>query len=136
MPEINEIVEELGFISDRLSTQVRMIAIGLLAVTWAIFVGESSFLRKLAEGLGKSLLIVSALSVLVLLVDFLQYVTGYVFVRRTLKAAEAQGLNKIEYDSESPLFKVRSIFFWTKQFILILTIALFLVVLVNYVCPS
>ena len=111
MPEIKEIIEELRFISDRLSTQVRMVALGLLAITWTILVGESAFLRKLSEGLGKSLLLISVLSVFVLLIDFLQYVIGYIYVNKTLKAAEAKGLTETDFDPDSWLFKSRSILF-------------------------
>ena len=133
MPEIKEIIEELRFISDRLSTQVRMVALGLLAITWTILVGESAFLRKLSEGLGKSLLLISVLSVFVLLVDFLQYVIGYIYVNKTLKAAEAQGLTETNFDPDSWLFKSRSILFWTKQFVLIATLVFFLAVLTCYI---
>ena len=133
MPEIKEIIEELRFISDRLSTQVRMVALGLLAITWTILVGESAFLRKLSEGLGKSLLLISVLSVFVLLVDFLQYVISYIYVNKTLKAAEAKGLTKTDFDPDSWLFKSRSILFWTKQFVLIATLVFFLVVLGCYI---
>jgi len=133
VPEIKEIIEELRFISDRLSTQVRMVALGLLAITWTILVGESAFLRKLSEGLGKSLLLISVLSVFVLLVDFLQYVIGYIYVNKTLKAAEAQGLTETNFDPDSWLFKSRSILFWTKQFVLIATLVFFLAVLTCYI---
>ena len=133
MPELKEITEELEFISDKLSTQVRTVAIGLLAITWAILVGDSSFLRKLSEGLGKRLLLIAVLSVFVLLVDFIQYVIGYVYVYKALKAAEAENLTEIDYDPDSSLYQFRSILFWTKQFVLIVTLVLFLVVLACYI---
>ncbi len=133
MPEIKEIIEELRFISDRLSTQVRMVALGLLAITWTILVGESSFLRKLSEGLGRSLLLVAVLSIFVLLVDFLQYVIGYIYVDKTRKAAEAKGLMEIDYDPGSLLLRSRFILFWTKQFALVVTLVFFLAVLACYI---
>lgn len=132
MPEIKEIIEELRFISDRLSTQVRMVALGLLAITWTILVGESAFLRKLSEEVGRRLLLIAVLSIFVLLVDFLQYVIGYTYVNRTLRRAEAQGLKEIDFDPDSLLFKSRSILFWTKQFVLIVTLVCFLAILICY----
>ena len=133
MPDLKEIAKELEFISDKLSTQVRTVALGLLAITWAILVGDSTFLRKLSEGLGKRLLLIAVLSILVLLVDFIQYVIGYMYVHKTLKAAERQDLTEIDYDPESPLYRFRSILFWTKQFVLIVTLVFFLGVLACYV---
>ena len=129
MPEIKEIVEELRFISDKLSTQARTVAIGLLAIIWAILVGESAFLRKLSEGLGKSLLVAAALCILVLIVDSLQYVISYIFVKRTLAAAEEKGLEKTDYDPNSLLYKLRAGLFWIKQFLLIVTLLYFLALL-------
>ena len=133
MPKLEQVVEELNFISDRLSTQARTVAIGLLAVVWTILVGESAFLRKLSEGLGKSLLLVSVLSIVVLLVDFLQYVFGYIGVHKTLKAAEAKGLKESEFDLKSLPLRLRTILFWTKQIVLICTLVLFLDVLARYI---
>ena len=133
MPDLKEIAKELEFISDKLSTQVRTVALGLLAITWAILVGDSTFLRKLSEGLGKSLLLIAVLSIFVLLVDFIQYVIGYIYVHKTLKAAERQDLTEIDYDPESSLYRFRSILFWTKQFVLIVTLVFFLGVLACYV---
>jgi len=133
VPDLKEIAKELEFISDKLSTQVRTVALGLLAITWAILVGDSTFLRKLSEGLGKSLLLIAVLSIFVLLVDFIQYVIGYIYVHKTLKAAERQDLTEIDYDPESSLYRFRSILFWTKQFVLIVTLVFFLGVLACYV---
>ena len=133
MPEIKKIIEELQFLSDKLSTQVRMVAFGLLAITWTILVGESAFLRKLSEGLGKSLLLIAVLSIFILLVDFLQYVIGYIYVNKTRKTAEAKGLTEIDFDPDSLLFRSRSILFWIKQFVLVVTLVFFLAVLACYI---
>jgi len=133
VPEIKKIIEELQFLSDKLSTQVRMVAFGLLAITWTILVGESAFLRKLSEGLGKSLLLIAVLSIFILLVHFLQYVIGYIYVNKTRKTAEAKGLTEIDFDPDSLLFRSRSILFWIKQFVLVVTLVFFLAVLACYI---
>lgn len=133
MPTINEIIEELDFISDKISTQVRTIALGLLAITWTILVGESAFLRKLSEGLGKSILLIAALSIFVLLVDFVQYVVGYIYVDKTRKVAESRDLEEIDYDPGNLLWKARTILFWTKQVALVVNLVFFLVVFGFYI---
>jgi hypothetical protein len=128
-----DIVEELRFISDRLSTQVRMLALGLLAVSWTILVGESAFLRKLSVDLGNSLLLISALSVFVLLLDFLQYVIGYVNAKKELDAAEAKGSTDVTFDPGRFTYRLRTLLFWTKQIVLVATLVMFLSVLIRYI---
>jgi hypothetical protein len=133
VPKKKEIIEELQFLSDKLSAQARTVAFGLLAITWTILVGESAFLRKLSEGLGKRLLLVAVLSIFVLFVDFLQYVVGYIYVNKTLKAAEAEDLTEADYDPDSWLRRLRTVLFWTKQFVLVVTLVVFLAVLACYI---
>lgn len=132
MPRITEIIEELRFISDRISTQVRTLALGLLAISWAILVGDSTFLHRLSEGLGRSLLLIAALSVLVLLLDFLQYVTAYIYVDKVRREAEAGDLAEIDYPTTSSMRSLRSLFFWAKQSVLVATVVLFLIILARY----
>jgi len=132
VPEIKDVVSELQFISDRLSTQVRTVALGLLAISWTILVGDSAFLRSLAEGLGKSLLGVAILCVLALFLDFLQYVAGYAYVKRALAAAEKNESKEVDYDPDSFLIKLRSFLFWVKQLATIATLAIFLYSFVRY----
>jgi len=139
VPNIKDIIEELQFISDRISTQVRTIALGLLAIAWAILVGDSTFLRKLSEGLGKNLLLIACLSIFVLLLDFLQYVVAYIYVDQVRNAAEELKKedskngesNEIDYPV-STLRKFRSAFFWAKQIVLVVTLVFFLLVLACY----
>jgi hypothetical protein len=133
LPELKEIYQELQFISDRLSAQVRTVALGLLAITWTIFVGESALFKKLSETLGKRLLLVALLSIFALLIDFLQYVLGYIYVDRTRKMAESTALHEIAYDPSSLLWRSRTAFFWTKQLLLVGAIVVFLVVFATYV---
>jgi TRAP-type C4-dicarboxylate transport system permease small subunit len=133
VPEIKEIAAELQFISDRLSTQIRTVGLGLLAISWTVLVGDSEFLRKLSDRLGRSLLIVSTLCVFVLFIDFLQYVVGYIYAHRTLVKAEAKDLKVIEYERDNLLFKSRSFLFWSKQLVMVGTLVFFLYAFACYV---
>lgn len=133
MPTLDRIVTELEFLSDRLSTQVRTIAIGLLAVTWATLIGESTTLRSLAGQLRSKLLVVAALCVLALVFDFVQYLFGYVTVNRTRRQIEDAQQREGKYDYESLSWCLRNLFFWAKQAIILAAAVLFLVVLVPYI---
>jgi hypothetical protein len=132
VPGINDVVSELQFISDRISTQVRTVGLGLLAITWAILVGESAFLRKLSEGLGRKLLFIGILCIAALLLDFLQYVIGYAYVDGVLKRAESQDLKEIDYDTHNILWISRSLAFWVKQVLVIAALVFFLQALARY----
>lgn len=132
MPKIAEVVEELRFISDRISTQVRTLALGLLAISWAILVGDSSFLKQLSEQFGRNLLLIAAMSIFVLLLDFLQYVAAYAYVDGVRKKAESQGKAETDYPTGGLWRGLRSLFFWTKQAVLVVTLVWFLTVLTQY----
>jgi hypothetical protein len=136
MPSLEKIIEELQSLSDRLSTQVRTIAIGLLAVSWTILVGESTTLRALAENLRPRLLIVICLSVGTLVVDFLQYFFGYLEVNKTRRAAENAGKSGAEYDYRSIFWILRSFLFWLKQIAVLVASILFIALLIPYVYSS
>lgn len=74
------VLEDLNFSSDRLSTEVREISLGLLALVWALLVGE---VKLNAPDSTRILLVIAAVAVLTMLFDFLQYLGGYFASRRT-----------------------------------------------------
>jgi hypothetical protein len=133
VPEVSKVIEELDYLSDQISTQVRTIAIGLLAITWATLVADSGFLRKLSQESGRALLIVGTLSVFILVIDFLQYAVAYIHVEGALKRAEQNEEEEVTYDTGSLMRRLRFFFFWTKQFALVGTIAYFLFFFVVYI---
>lgn len=73
-PQKARVLEGLNFTSDRLSTQVRQISFGILALVWAVFAGEA---KINAASITRGLLITAALAVLTMTVDFMQYIEGY-----------------------------------------------------------
>ncbi len=132
MPNLQSIIDELQSLSDRVSTQVRTITIGLLAVSWTILVGESTALRSLSAELRPKLLIVISLCVGTLVIDFLQYVCGYILVDKTRKEVEAAGKQSGEYDYRSPFWIMRTGFFWLKQVATLVAAVWFITLLIPY----
>ena len=111
---------QLDWLSDRISTQVRWFAAGVLALVWGLLVTPPASL-KLSP---RILLVVALLAVSVLFFDFLQYAVGYLSVQRThreiLKAPEHSVSG---FDTTDFCYRARRVFFWTKQVMAVLTFA-------------
>jgi hypothetical protein len=133
MPALENIIKELEFVSDRLSSQARTIAIGLLALSWTILVGESTTLRSLAANLRPRLLIVAVLAISALIFDFLQYLFGYIGVNQTRKKAENARASSMEYNYQALPWRFRTISFWIKLLLTLGAAVEFIDVLIPYV---
>ncbi len=84
------VLSDLRDVTDKVSSQVRTVAIGVLAVTWGLLVGDSSVAKAIATQLRGSLVLLGAASVLVLFLEFLQYVAGYRSTKNLLRVMEAK----------------------------------------------
>jgi hypothetical protein len=110
-----EVHEELRFISDRISTQVRSLALAAIALVWAFLVGGSEA-PALAGALGRGALLATAvLAIAALAADYLQYFFGYVDSERVRRQAEAAGAREVEYSYTALTYRLRTLFFWLKQ---------------------
>jgi hypothetical protein len=132
MTDLKGFKDDLDFTADRLSSQVRAIALGLLAVTWAILIGESTIFKHLSAEIGQWLLRVGALSVLALLFDFLQYVFGYIYSDHLRKMLEARKLKDLDYNYRHPLWLLRRGMFWLKQATVLIAVIMFICTLIPY----
>src|SRR5262245_39469298 len=74
------IFEDLNFSTDRLSTQVRQISFGVLAIIWAILIGDANVGVNIRYSLA-----LAALAVITMLLDLIQYVAAYLASRRALR---------------------------------------------------
>ncbi len=72
-----QVLKELDFVTDRLSSQVRTTALGVLALSWGLLVGETKVFLTLSPELRIALLRAGVAAVLVLFFDFLQYLFGF-----------------------------------------------------------
>ncbi len=105
-------VEELQWLSDRLSAQARIIAVGVLAMAWGLLITPPESLRPISA---KALLAVALVALLTLVADMLQYVAGYVSVKRRKDSLLRQGaeegdgydVREWRYDLRTSLFKAK-----------------------------
>src|ERR1700724_745418 len=98
MPKKADVLKQWDFVSDRLSTQVRTIAFGVLIFAWGVLVSESTVIEDLAQRFGRQLIAVVVLTVLVMLCDFLQYVAGYWNVSKLVSEMASSQAEEGQYD--------------------------------------
>jgi len=123
MASSNEIIAELGFVTDRLSTQVRAIAIGVLALSWGILIGDSTTTRDLAAEFRWHFVGIGVAAVLVMFFDFLQYVAGYFNTMRVYRKMLRDSTTDAEFDQRALLFRLRKALFYIKMIALCATVA-------------
>jgi hypothetical protein len=136
MPTIKDIIEELRFLSDRISTQIRTVAVSLIVVTWGILIGGAHTAFVVDAQLGKKLLTVGILAIFAMFCDFLQYFLGYLNANFLRKKLEKEGKKQIDYEYSSWSYRFRVFFFWFKQVILVSAIIYFLVTIIPYLLPA
>jgi len=115
MAKLTEVLEELDFVTDRISTQVRTIALSVLAVAWLFLVGGKDA-PVLPTSPDKAwLLRIAAVSIATLVADYLQYLFGFWATDAVRRKAEAEGATTADYDYGDLRWRVRSWLFWIKQ---------------------
>jgi hypothetical protein len=132
VPTIQKIIEELQWLSDRISTQVRTLGISLLAITWGLIIAQPQIAGPLPDDLKKSLLIVGVLALAAIICDFLQYSVAYLNNKALLDNMEDKKLDEAAYDYTATTYKLRGFFFWAKQVLLIIACAWFLIIIIPF----
>lgn len=119
---LSEVYKELDTITGLLSTQVRTVVLGVLAVVW-LFLSHNKDAPNLSISNHQTQLAwIAGLCVLALLADLLQYQFGYFSARKTMLLAEtsgAKGATEVSYNSKAFPYRARLWMFWVKQFIAI-----------------
>jgi hypothetical protein len=109
--KVQEVSEEAQWLSDRLSVQVRWVAVGILALVWGLIISPP---RELALS-PRLVLLAGLLAVAALFVDLLQYIVGYVYTMRILRRME-RGADA-SYNRRHLLYRLRHYCFVAKQII-------------------
>jgi hypothetical protein len=108
---VQEVSEEAQWLSDRLSVQVRWVAVGILAFVWGLIISPP---RELVLS-PRLLLWAGLLAITALLVDLLQYVVGYAYTMRILRRIERGA--EASYNRRHVLYRLRHYCFVAKQII-------------------
>jgi hypothetical protein len=127
---LTAIYERLDFASDRLSTQIRTLTLGVLALVWLFLSGGKDVpALKLRAG-HKQLLVLAGLCVLTFLIDAVQYWASYLSSNAVRREAESQDQTEAEYDEASFMRRLQQGSFWAKQITAVLATAWLLVILI------
>jgi hypothetical protein len=115
---VKTVYEDVNFAADRLSTQVRSLTFGTLALAW-IFLSKSKDFpaMKITSG-NRQMLGISILCVLTLLIDATQYWAYYLSansLRKTLERKKQDDAEYTEYDETTLLWNLTQASFWAKQ---------------------
>jgi hypothetical protein len=106
--------QEAQWLSDRLSVQVRWVAVGILAFAWGLIISPPKSLDLSPQ----LLLWAGLLAILALLLDLLQYVFGYVYTMTILRKIEKEKTEQ-NYSRRHPLYRLRDACFVAKQIVVL-----------------
>lgn len=112
---IQRIYDDLDWVSNRISEQVRRIALGVLAMAWLFLAGGSNAPNIHMPGPARALLAIAGLAVAALLCDYIQYLAGYVAASKVRRVAEGGGGEKASYSTHGGWYRLRSVLFWVNQ---------------------
>ena len=132
MPTIEKIVEELHWLCDRISTQVRTMSISLLIITWGFLIGKPEISQPLPSWLKKNLLVIGIFALIAMFGDFLQYFFGLWNVDSLRKSMEDKKQTEAEYDYDTITYKLRGFFFWFKLILVLIACLWFLAVIIPF----
>jgi len=127
---LTTIYENLNFASDRLSTQIRTLTLGVLALVWLFLSGSKDVPALKLGDTNVPLLVIAALCVLTLLIDVVQYWASYLSSDAVRREAESKSQTTAEYDETSLLRRLQQWCFWAKQITSVLATAWLLLILV------
>jgi hypothetical protein len=151
---IEKVGNELSFTSDRISNQVRLASVGLLAITWGVLIGEPEALEPVTRQYQPLVLSIGLMAMLAVALDFVQYVLGYWYCHGRLRYLERLAKRntkpltgteqpaKAAYASEPPfrlrhpLYRARHWVFLAKQVALGAAIVAFLYLVAVYLGSS
>ena len=111
---LTSIYDDLNFASDRLSTQIRTLTFGTLALDW-LFLSGNKQVPILKIGGNGPLLAIAFLCVLTLLFDGAQYWSMYLSANSVRRKAEEHNHKEAEYDESSLARRFQQFCFWAKQ---------------------
>ena len=121
---IKDLYEELRFISDRISTQVRTIALSILAFCWLILAGSKDT-AAIAQRFDPWMVSrTGVLAFAALILDYLQYLFGYLNADAIRSKAEKNNQQEIEYDYSDSRYILRVVMFWLKQAAIVAAVCL------------
>src|ERR1700754_1537847 len=118
MASKQDVLDRQKEVTDKISTQVRTIAAGLIVFTWGIYTGTADITVELTKKFAPLLITVDLLCIAAILADFLQYLCAYQVVKDAMGRMRAGNLQDVKYNDTALTFRCQNIFFSAKQVLL------------------
>ena len=121
MPKKADLLSELDWVTSKISSLVWTINVGALGTTWSLLIAKQfSFLNAIW---------IFVPSILSLLCEMAQYLSGYLLARGLLRKMERESLTEFDYPTGNVLYKARDFFFVCKIVLAIVAGVILLVTL-------
>jgi len=115
MASEKDILDREKEVTDKISTQVRTISVGLIVFTWSIYnAAEHTLAAGMKRVLSPLFVVVDILCVLALGADFLQYVCAKVAVENSLNEPMDRANNLYGYKAAWLSYRAQYWTFWSK----------------------
>jgi H+/Cl- antiporter ClcA len=115
MPTVQQILDRKKEVSGQVSAQTRTLALGLLAISWALLTAHDEPLHTMAIHISRWLTLpLAACAVLVIALDLLQYVAATRVAGKAIKEAEASESKTASYNDRSWSYKAVTLFYRAK----------------------
>ena len=136
MPNIEEIISEKKFVTDRISTQVRIISVGLLATTWSLLIGQVNIFINTLQCFRIHFILISIFAIITLVLDFLQYKFSYLNIDKTINKMRNEKIDKADYDDKDICYKLSTFCFKNKQLTLLVGVVYFIITMFIIILTS
>jgi hypothetical protein len=113
------LIKNLDWITEKISNQVWTLNLGTLGTTWSLLIATSA--PNTIHFTLSNALPIMILCLISLICEMAQYLSAYLMDRSILKTIEALGRDEFRYDTDSLLYRLRLIFFWSKIALTILS---------------
>jgi hypothetical protein len=107
-----KLLEELNWVTEKISAQIWALNLGTLGTTWSLLI--TTPLPNNVRFTARDALPVVVLCIVSLICELGQYLSAYFMQRQILTTMEKNGLTEFQYDPKSALRRSRMFFFWCK----------------------
>jgi hypothetical protein len=123
----DKLLEDLDWLTDKISSAVWKLSVGTLGTTWSLLIASGSIPERLRFG-NREAYPILLLCILAMMFDMIQYLAAYRDADRIRRRIEASRLTEFEYDESTFLYKLRK---WSFCIKIVLTVAGTIVLLVT-----
>lgn len=132
MATLQEILDRKREVSGQVSAQTRALALGMLAISWALLTTPYEPLLSMASHVSRPLILgLAVVAVLVLVMDLLQYVAATSVAEKATQDAEKSAQLTAAYDSSSFVYRAQAFLYYCKFVLLIVAGVMMAVIFVE-----